>query len=181
LSVVISLSCKGQFNDVEKTYKNEITITNIDSGDLFYFEIRKGGGSGYISAVEKIKGNKKEYGIIIELSYISFNNSIYDTKIYVNYDELESLINAIDYISDEKNLGSDFKGYNETTYTTKEGLRISTFFDSKKKERKYSIRNASSISSEAILLFDDKSILTEFKEIIIKNKLKIEKIKKVIF
>ena len=79
-----------------------------------------------IAAVEvaNMTTSKKMYGIIIFLR-------AGEVATYIDLDEAESLIGSIDYMSNVEASSSKLEGI-EASYTTRDGLEVSTYSDRKK-------------------------------------------------
>lgn len=69
--------------------------------------------------------SKKEYGISVEVKQEKGNYDNEHTS-YIDYDEIESLTQGIDYISKVQNSVTKFSNF-QADYTTKGDFKISTF------------------------------------------------------
>lgn len=113
-----------------------------------------------------VSTGKKEYGITIdvrkrEISYTEESTS------YIDYDEIESLISGIDYISKVDKTSTRFQNF-QADYNTKGDFRISTFSS----EEKIMVLVSSGTNGSVKAYFNFSS-LSEIRSLIAKAKAKI--------
>ncbi|GAB3883425.1 hypothetical protein [Spirosoma agri] len=123
---------------------------------------------------------KREYGITIEVKKNIGSNLTRESTSYIDYDEIESLLKGIDYISKIDKSSTKLQDF-QADYRTKDDLKISVFsgslglFSSSKNSSIY-LNVESGIIGRATATFKLESI-NEFRGLIAKAKEKLDSIK----
>lgn len=117
-----------------------------------------------------VSTGKREYGITIE---VKKEDGRYDKEStsYIDYDEIESLINGIDYIAKVDKSKTKFSNF-QADYNTKGDFKISTFSTAGKIMVAVSSGHIGSVSA-----YYNLSSLTEIRALVDKAKAKIDTLK----
>jgi hypothetical protein len=115
-----------------------------------------------------VSAGHKEYGIAITVSVANQ----FDDRTIVDYDELDSLLNAVDYLSKIDWTATSLASFN-ASYTTKGGFRIAAFSSKRASVIEFSIRGGH--MGKGILL--EQNHLAQFRGLIDQARRKLDSIR----
>ena len=116
-----------------------------------------------------VSSARKEYGILVEISV----NGQPDDSTVVDYDELDALLNSMDYLANINRSVTALSGLN-ASFTTKGGLRVGAF--SSRRVGQIELLLRSSRMQKAMLLTSDQ--LAQFRSLVDQAKHKLDALKK---
>lgn len=115
---------------------------------------------------------QKRYGITVEVA--ESGRFARPVTSFVDYDEIDSLLKGIDYISKIDNSVTSLSNF-EAVYKTKGELRVTTFSSKKGEKIRAAVQTGSIVSATSFLSLDQ---LAKFRGMIAEAKSKLDSIKK---